>query len=129
MIISLCTCGKASLQASLVNRAVIYQKLPFWGFKCIFKGDDLNLLFFLFCVMKCMTGRQPTTSTHVYKSFNVLNLLVIDIDYNYLKGIDGQGGRDGVLDSNREGVISSLGYFILYIFGVVVGKVIFGKER
>ncbi|CAG2227612.1 PIGW [Mytilus edulis] len=46
-----------------------------------------------------------------------------------VKGIDGQGGRHGILDSNREGIISNVGYFIMYLFGVEIGRLVFNKER
>lgn len=46
-----------------------------------------------------------------------------------IQGIDGHGGRQGFIDSNREGIISSIGYFILYMFGVEIGLFIFKKDR
>ncbi|XP_063410091.1 phosphatidylinositol-glycan biosynthesis class W protein-like [Mytilus trossulus] len=46
-----------------------------------------------------------------------------------IQGIDGQGGRHGIIDSNREGIISNVGYFIMYLFGVEIGRLVFNKER
>jgi hypothetical protein len=45
------------------------------------------------------------------------------------QGFDGHGRRHGFIDSNREGIISSIGYFILYMFGVEIGLFIFKKDR
>lgn len=44
-------------------------------------------------------------------------------------GADGQGGRVGFFDSNREGIVSCLGYLSLYFLAVELGKHIFNKER
>lgn len=44
-------------------------------------------------------------------------------------GADGQGGRHGWFDSNREGIVSCVGYLSLYFFAVELGKHIFNKER
>ncbi|XP_069127185.1 phosphatidylinositol-glycan biosynthesis class W protein-like [Argopecten irradians] len=56
------------------------------------------------------------------------------LDYGSLKdyillGEDGQGGRDGIVNANREGIFSCLGYFALYVFGTEIGKMIFSYER
>ncbi|XP_069127184.1 uncharacterized protein [Argopecten irradians] len=56
------------------------------------------------------------------------------LDYGGLKdyillGEDGQGGRDGLVNANREGIFSCLGYFALYVFGTEIGKMIFRYER
>lgn len=45
------------------------------------------------------------------------------------QGFDGHGGRHGFIDSNREGILSNLGYFVLYLLGVEIGVMIFQKER
>ncbi|XP_052690321.1 phosphatidylinositol-glycan biosynthesis class W protein-like isoform X1 [Crassostrea angulata] len=44
-------------------------------------------------------------------------------------GADGQGGRVRFFDSNREGIVSCLGYLSLYFLAVELGKHIFNKER
>ena len=41
-----------------------------------------------------------------------------------IKGSDGKGGRIDLLDANREGLYSCLGFFSLYIMGVQLGKVV-----
>ncbi|XP_033738570.1 LOW QUALITY PROTEIN: phosphatidylinositol-glycan biosynthesis class W protein-like [Pecten maximus] len=46
-----------------------------------------------------------------------------------LLGEDGQGGREGLINANREGIFSCLGYFALYVFGTEIGKMIFRYER
>ncbi|CAC5386223.1 PIGW [Mytilus coruscus] len=53
----------------------------------------------------------------------------IGLSQYIIQGIDGHGGRHGILDSNREGIISSVGYFIMYLFGVEIGRLVFKKER
>ncbi|XP_076440092.1 glucosaminyl-phosphatidylinositol-acyltransferase PIGW-like [Babylonia areolata] len=45
-----------------------------------------------------------------------------------LHGVDGQGSRQGLLDANREGVLSSLGYMALYLIGVQLGSLLFSKN-
>lgn len=44
-------------------------------------------------------------------------------------GADGHGGRTGLLDSNREGIVSCAGYLSLYLLAVELGKHIFNRER
>ncbi|XP_062595806.1 phosphatidylinositol-glycan biosynthesis class W protein-like [Saccostrea cucullata] len=44
-------------------------------------------------------------------------------------GADGQGGRHGWFDSNREGIVSCVGYLSLYFLAVELGKHIFNEER
>ncbi|XP_061182182.1 phosphatidylinositol-glycan biosynthesis class W protein-like [Saccostrea echinata] len=44
-------------------------------------------------------------------------------------GADGKGGRQGWFDSNREGIVSCVGYLSLYFLAVELGKHIFNKER
>nr|XP_022314541.1 phosphatidylinositol-glycan biosynthesis class W protein-like isoform X2 [Crassostrea virginica] len=44
-------------------------------------------------------------------------------------GADGHGGRTGLLDSNREGIVSCAGYLSLYLLAVDLGKHIFNRER
>lgn len=46
-----------------------------------------------------------------------------------IHGVDGEGGRHGFLDSNREGIFSSLGYLSIYLFAVKIGGFIFKKKR
>lgn len=42
-------------------------------------------------------------------------------DYLIL-GADGSGSRTNLLDANREGVFSSLGYLAIYFAGVQLGQ-------
>ncbi|KAK3091531.1 hypothetical protein FSP39_020555 [Pinctada imbricata] len=46
-----------------------------------------------------------------------------------IHGSDGQGGRHGLLDANREGILSALGYISLYFFGIEIGRHIFAHKR
>ncbi|XP_038048460.1 phosphatidylinositol-glycan biosynthesis class W protein-like isoform X2 [Patiria miniata] len=39
-----------------------------------------------------------------------------------LTGSDGRGSREGLLDANREGLVSCLGYVAIYFAGVCAGK-------
>lgn len=45
-----------------------------------------------------------------------------------LFGTDGQGSRDGLLNANREGIVSSLGYLTLYLAGVSIMRFIYNTE-
>lgn len=45
-----------------------------------------------------------------------------------INGSHGDGSRDTLIDANREGVVSSLGYTALYFLGMELGKYIF-KQR
>lgn len=48
---------------------------------------------------------------------------------NYiLHGADGTGSRHGLLDANREGILSCLGYAALYLTGVQIGSLLFSKK-
>lgn len=42
-----------------------------------------------------------------------------------INGSHGDGSRDTLIDVNREGVVSSLGYTALYFLGMELGKYIF----
>ena len=45
---------------------------------------------------------------------------------NYvINGLHGDSSRDTLIDANREGVVSSLGYIALYFMGMELGKYIF----
>ncbi|KAK7100665.1 phosphatidylinositol-glycan biosynthesis class W protein-like [Littorina saxatilis] len=46
-----------------------------------------------------------------------------------LHGRDGSGSRQGLLDANREGILSSFGYIALYLIGVQLGSLIFSKKK
>ncbi|KAL8590375.1 hypothetical protein ACOMHN_011589 [Nucella lapillus] len=45
-----------------------------------------------------------------------------------LHGADGKGGRHGLLDANREGILSSFGYLSIYLIGVQIGSLLFSKK-
>lgn len=48
---------------------------------------------------------------------------------NYiLHGANGTGSRRGLLDANREGIFSCLGYAALYLTGVQIGSLLFSKK-
>lgn len=42
-----------------------------------------------------------------------------------LHGSDGQGSRNGILEANREGIYSSIGYCAIYLIGVSLGRFLF----
>ena len=42
-----------------------------------------------------------------------------------INGLHGDGSRDTLIDANREGVVSSLGYIALYFLGMELGRYIF----
>jgi len=46
-----------------------------------------------------------------------------------LHGADGRGGRQGLLNANREGILSSVGYIALYLIGVQIGCLLFSKKK
>jgi phosphatidylinositol glycan class W len=45
-----------------------------------------------------------------------------------IKGLDGKGGRLGLVDANREGIYSCIGYLSIYIMGVQLGKLLMKKR-
>jgi len=42
-----------------------------------------------------------------------------------INGSHGNGSRDTLIDANREGIVSSLGYIALYFLGMEIGRYIF----
>ena len=42
-----------------------------------------------------------------------------------LYGDDGQGSREGLLNANREGLVSCIGYLVIYLAGVQLGRFLF----
>ncbi|XP_067678563.1 phosphatidylinositol-glycan biosynthesis class W protein-like isoform X2 [Haliotis asinina] len=46
-----------------------------------------------------------------------------------LHGADGRGTRVGLLDANREGLFSCIGYLAIYFAGVEIGRYIFRKRH
>ena len=70
--------------------------------------------------------------------WNIIGVLIIalyqhNLTYDGLRdyiiqGSDGRGGRHGFIDSNREGLISCVGFLCVYIMGVQLGKVVM-KQR
>ncbi|XP_046571709.1 phosphatidylinositol-glycan biosynthesis class W protein-like [Haliotis rubra] len=46
-----------------------------------------------------------------------------------LHGADGRGTRAGLLDANREGLFSCIGYLAIYFAGVEIGSYIFRKRH
>ena len=70
--------------------------------------------------------------------WNVMGVLIIaayqhNLSYDGLRdyilhGSDGKGGRHGFIDSNREGLTSSIGFLCVYMIGVQLGKIIM-KQR
>lgn len=45
-----------------------------------------------------------------------------------LNGSDGQGSRNGILEANREGIYSCIGYTAIYLAGVSIGRFLFQKR-
>ncbi|XP_071844795.1 phosphatidylinositol-glycan biosynthesis class W protein-like [Apostichopus japonicus] len=45
-----------------------------------------------------------------------------------LHGSDGKGSRSGILDANREGIYSCVGYSAIYLAGVSIGSFVFQKR-
>ena len=45
-----------------------------------------------------------------------------------LHGADGTGSRHGLVDANREGILSCLGYMALYLIGVHIGSQLFSEK-
>ena len=43
-------------------------------------------------------------------------------------GFSGTASRDGFLEANREGIVSSVGYLALYFVGVQLGRILFRKR-
>ncbi|XP_041360372.1 phosphatidylinositol-glycan biosynthesis class W protein-like isoform X2 [Gigantopelta aegis] len=43
-------------------------------------------------------------------------------------GLDGRGGRSGLIDANREGIYSCVGYLAIYLAGVLTGRFLFKKR-
>ncbi|XP_074642871.1 glucosaminyl-phosphatidylinositol-acyltransferase PIGW-like [Tubulanus polymorphus] len=44
-------------------------------------------------------------------------------------GVKGDGSRNGLIDANREGICSVMGYLALYFIGVEIGKQLFSKRN
>lgn len=45
-----------------------------------------------------------------------------------LHGSDGKGSRSGILEANREGIYSCVGYSAIYLAGVSIGSFVFQKR-
>ena len=70
--------------------------------------------------------------------WNIIGVLIIaayqhSLTYDGLRdyiinGIDGRGGRHGLIDSNREGLTSSVGFLCVYIMGIQLGNIVM-KQR
>ncbi|CAC5386222.1 PIGW [Mytilus coruscus] len=93
--------------------------------------------FFTLAAVKILASILSFVLSVLYWKFVVISLCVVHqylltyrgLSQYIIQGIDGHGGRHGILDSNREGIISSVGYFIMYLFGVEIGRLVFKKER
>ncbi|KAL4228721.1 hypothetical protein ACF0H5_011764 [Mactra antiquata] len=46
-----------------------------------------------------------------------------------LDGYDGNGSRDGIIDANREGIVSCVGFLGLYLIGVEIGTFIMKRRE
>ncbi|GFR92970.1 phosphatidylinositol-glycan biosynthesis class W protein [Elysia marginata] len=55
-------------------------------------------------------------------------LSVFGLSSYVMDGRDGTGSRVGILDANREGILSIPGYLAIYVFGVALGKFLFEKR-
>jgi phosphatidylinositol glycan class W len=51
-----------------------------------------------------------------------------DLKDYIIKGADGKGGRTDLIDANREGLYSSVGFLSIYIMGVQLGKLVMKKR-
>lgn len=83
---------------------------------------------------------QLITTIHVYVRNIQVNLqsfftaifqhsLTYDGLKDYIiKGADGKGGRVDLIDANREGLYSCLGFLSIYIMGVQLGKIVMRKR-
>ncbi|XP_076082272.1 glucosaminyl-phosphatidylinositol-acyltransferase PIGW-like [Mytilus galloprovincialis] len=93
--------------------------------------------FFTLATVKILASILSFLLPIVYWKFVVVLLCILHqylltyrgLSQYIIQGIDGQGGRHGIFDSNREGIISNVGYFIMYLFGVEIGRLVFNKER
>ena len=57
-----------------------------------------------------------------------LSLSYLGLSHYLIHGAEGGGSRSGLLDANREGIVSCLGYVALYLGSVQLGRFIF-KSR
>ncbi|CAL1530462.1 unnamed protein product [Lymnaea stagnalis] len=57
------------------------------------------------------------------------SLLSSGLSSYILNGSDGKGGRNGLLDANREGIFSLPGYISIYMFGVQLGAFLFQERK
>lgn len=61
-------------------------------------------------------------------TFHQLLLSHFGVTDYVINGPHGDGSRDTLIDANREGLVSSLGYIALYFLGMEIGRFIF-KQR
>ena len=54
-----------------------------------------------------------------------LSLSHLGLTEYVINGSHGDGSRDTLIDANREGIVSSLGYIALYFLGMEIGRYIF----
>ncbi|KAL5017382.1 hypothetical protein ScPMuIL_006971 [Solemya velum] len=99
-------------------------------------GVHWNFFFTLAAVKILSSMVYSALSTQMSGVFGII--LIVGYEYllsgcglrDYIvEGHDGKGGRQsGLLDANREGIYSSLGYLSLYFLGIQLGQYIFKKR-
>lgn len=61
-------------------------------------------------------------------NFSQHNLTYGDLKEYLVNGADGKGGRIDLIDANREGLYSCIGFLSIYIMGVQLGKIVMKKR-
>ncbi|XP_045155731.1 phosphatidylinositol-glycan biosynthesis class W protein [Echinops telfairi] len=92
--------------------------------------------FFTFAIVKLVTSLLliifPLNKSWIV-AISIIVVYQLALDFTPLKqfilhGTDGSGTRVGLLNANREGIISTLGYLAIYMAGVQTGSYLF-KNR
>lgn len=98
-------------------------------------GTHWNFFFTLAAVKILCTVLFCCVSPRLWNVIGVLIIALYQHNLTYdglrdyiIQGSDGRGGRHGFIDSNREGLISCVGFLCVYIMGVQLGKVVM-KQR
>lgn len=81
------------------------------------------------CLYELIPERFLTLSSVILISVYQYCLTSRGLSLYIINGVDGEGGRHGFLDANREGIFSSIGYLSMYLFAVKLGGFIFKKKR
>ncbi|WAR24413.1 PIGW-like protein [Mya arenaria] len=99
-------------------------------------GVHWNFFFTLAAVKIGCTLLFCSISPRLWSIVGVLTIALYQHSLTYdglkeyiIKGADGKGGRTDIIDANREGLFSCLGFFSIYIMGVQLGKIIMRKRE